>query len=582
MKVLYGRDAGEHKERLYREARILEKLSHPGIVKHVAHGETDDGMPFLAMEWIVGETLGKRLARTGLTMGESVKMVTRIAETLAVAHAKGIIHRDIKPGNLLLRDTDFDRPALIDFGIARMGLGASAITNTGVMLGTLGYMAPEQARGTKQLDARADVFALGAVLFKCITGLPAFAGDDEIAILAKMLFEAPPRVRDIRKDVPAALDDLLARMLSRDPHAAPDRRRRRRRRARGARLARRASGTLVTRETSAHADVITRGEQRLVSVVAVASHSHSESEEESTIADGTWQGLKSLSAKLRAAIQPFGAQLESLAQRHDRRHAARPAQRDRSGDARRALRARDAHRPRRTRRWSSRPDAPCSRSACRSATPSIARSACCRQRQDDDVAHVAAGKKQPIHVDEVTAGLLDSRFTVKSDGAGLELVGEQAAVDAGRMLLGKPTPCVGRERELVMLEGYFAECVADDVARVVLVTAPAGVGKSRLRYELLRMLHHRGDPHEVWTTRGDPMRAGSPFGLLAQIIRAAAGAQDGEPPRVQREKIRARVSAPGAAARSAPRHAVPRRDPRASRCPTRTTSSSAPRVTTPS
>src|SRR5205085_953988 len=108
--------------------------------------------------------------------------------------------------------------------------------------------------------------------------------------------------------------------------------------------------------------------------------------------------------------------------------------------------------------------------------------------------------------------------------------------------LGKPTPCVGRERELVMLEGSFAECVADDVARCVLVTAPAGVGKSRLRYELLRTLRHRGDPHEVWTTRGDPMRAGSPFGLLAQIIRSAAGAQDGEPPRVQREKIRARVS----------------------------------------
>ena len=102
-----------------------------------------------------------------------------------------------------------------------MGLGASAITNTGVMLGTLGYMAPEQARGTKQLDARADVFALGAVLFKCITGLPAFAGDDEIAILAKMLFEAPPRAAALRKDVPAALDELLARMLSRDPMQRP-------------------------------------------------------------------------------------------------------------------------------------------------------------------------------------------------------------------------------------------------------------------------------------------------------------------------------------------------------------------------
>lgn len=540
IKVLYGRDAGEHKERLYREARILEKLSHPGIVKHVAHGETDDGMPFLAMEWIVGETLGKRLARTGLTMGESVKMVTRVAETLAVAHAKGIIHRDIKPGNLLLRDTDFDRPALIDFGIARMGLGASAITNTGVMLGTLGYMAPEQARGTKQLDARADVFALGSVLFKCITGLPAFAGDDEIAILAKMLFEAPPRVRDIRKDAPPALDDLLARMLSRDPMQRP---------TDGgvvaAELAALGSldtvGTYVTRETSVHTDVITRGEQRLVSVVAVASHSHSEGEEESTIVDGTWQGLKSLSAKLRSAIQPFGAQLESLA--NGMIVVTLPGRHSATDQATRAARCVLAMRM-------AAPNAPMvlatGRAVLEERVPigdAVDRALrMLKARQDDDVAQLASGKKQPIHVDEVTAGLLDSRFTVKSDGAGLELVGEQAAVDAGRMLLGKPTPCVGRERELVMLEGYFAECVADDVARVVLVTAPAGVGKSRLRYELLRMLHHRGDPHEVWTTRGDPMRAGSPFGLLAQIIRAAAGTQDGEPPRVQREKIRARVA----------------------------------------
>lgn len=540
IKVLYGRDAGEHKERLYREARILEKLSHPGIVKHVAHGETEDGMPFLAMEWIVGETLGKRLSRIGLTMGESVKMVTRIAETLAVAHAKGIIHRDIKPGNLLLRDTDFDRPALIDFGIARMGLGASAITNTGVMLGTLGYMAPEQARGTKQLDARADVFALGSVLFKCITGMPAFAGDDEIAILAKMLFEAPPRVRDIRKDVPPALDDLLARMLSRDPLQRPT--------DGGVVAAELAAlgaldkvGTYVARETSLHADVITRGEQRLVSVVAVASHSHSEGEEESTIVDGTWQGLKSLSSKLRSAIQPFGARLESLP--NGMIVVTLPGRHSATDQATRAARCVLAMR-------NAAPHAPMvlatGRAVLDERVPigdAVDRAIrMLKARQDDDVAHLVSGRKQPIHVDEVTAGLLDSRFTVKSDGAGLELVGEQAAVDTGRMLLGKPTPCVGRERELVMLEGYFAECVADDVARVVLVTAPAGVGKSRLRYELLRMLHHRGDEHELWTTRGDPMRAGSPFGLLAQIIRAAAAAQDGEPPRVQREKIRARVA----------------------------------------
>jgi len=540
IKVLYGRDAAEHKERLYREARILEKLSHPGIVKHVAHGETDNGDPYLAMEWITGETLGRRLARTGLSMGESVRVVTRVAETLAVAHAKGIIHRDIKPGNLILRDEDVDRPALIDFGIARMGLGPSAITNTGVMLGTLGYMAPEQARGTKQLDARADVFALGAVLFKCITGLPAFAGDDEIAILAKMLFEAPPRVRDIKKDVPPALDDLLARMLSRDPLQRPT--------DGGVVAAELAAlgpldtaGTLVTRETTLHADVITRGEQRLVSVVAVASHAHAESDEESTIHDGTWQGMKSLSGRLRTAIQPFGAQLESLA--NGMIVVTLPGRHSATDQATRAARCVLAMR-------AAAPQIPMvlatGRAVLEERVPigdAVDRAIrMLKVHQDDAVTQLASGKKQPIHIDEVTAGLLDARFTVKSDSGGLELVGEQASVDAGRMLLGKPTPCVGRERELVMLEGYFAECVADDVARAVLVTAPAGVGKSRLRYELLRTLRHRGDPHEVWTSRGDPMRAGSPFGMLAQIIRSAAGAQDGEPPRVQREKIRARVS----------------------------------------
>ncbi len=546
VKVLYGRDEGEHRERLYREARILEKLSHPGIVRYVAHGETDMDKPYLAMEWITGETLAKRLARTGLTMGESVRMVTRVAETLAVTHAKGIIHRDIKPGNLILRDSNVDDPTLIDFGIARMGLGASSITNTGVMLGTLGYMAPEQARGTKQLDARADVFALGAVLFKCLTGLPAFAGDDEIAILAKMLFEAPPRVRELRKDVPPALDELLARMLSRDPLQRP---------GDGGIVAAELSalgpldgaGVVTAREASSHGDVITRGEQRLVSVVAVASHTHLEGEE-STIVDGTWQGMKSLSNSLRAAIQPFGAHLESLAS--GMIVVTLPGRHSATDQATRAARCVLAMR-------AAAPNVPMvlatGRAVLEERVPigdAVDRAIrMLQQHQDDDVALVAAGKKQPIHVDEVTAGLLDSRFIVRSDNNGLDLVGEQASVDAGRMLLGKPTPCVGRERELVMLEGVFAECVADDVARAVLVTAPAGVGKSRLRYELLRTLRHRGDRHEVWTSRGDPMRAGSPFGMLAQIIRAAADAQDGEPPRVQREKIRARVS-----------RAVPQRD----------------------
>ncbi|MCL2725331.1 MAG: protein kinase [Polyangiaceae bacterium] len=536
IKVLFGRDAGEHRERLYREARILEKLSHPGIVRHVAHGETLDGQPFLAMEWIAGETLDKRLSRTGLTMDEAVRLVTRVAETLAVAHGKGIIHRDIKPSNLILRGGDLERPTIIDFGIARMGLGASSITNTGVMLGTLGYMSPEQARGIKDIDARADVFALGAVLFKCVTGEPAFPGDDEVAVLTKMLFDKPPRARDVRKDVPAPLDDLLARMLSRDIAQRPM--------DGGVAAAELAAlGPMDSvvpysvRETGMQGNRITHGEQRLVSVVAVTSHLGSDDDD--TLRGRAWGGLKTLADQLRAASAPFGAQIEAPA--NGIIVATLPGRNDATDQAARAARC----------VLSMRAAAPqaqmvlvTGRAVFHEGVPAgDAVDRAIRMLHHLPAAMPASDGKFPVYVDEVTAGLLDERFVVVSDGAArLHLEGEQASPDASRMLLGKPTPCVGRERELVMLDSVFAEVVADDVARVVLVTAPAGVGKSRLRCEFLRALRHRGDPHEEWTSRGDPMRAGSPFGMLGQILRAAAGTQDGEAARVQAEKVRARVS----------------------------------------
>ena len=215
LKVLYGEGAEEQTERLEREAELLAQLSHPGIVRLVAHGELEGGTAYLALEWVEGETLGQRLARTGLTMRESVDLVRRTAEILAYAHGLGVVHRDIKPANLLLRDKDLERVVIIDLGIAKGGGGGqpSSITQVGAVLGTLGYMAPEQARGVGKVDARTDVFALGALLYKCLTGVPPFDADDPIAILGKLLYHSAPRVRDARANVPRELDDLIARML---------------------------------------------------------------------------------------------------------------------------------------------------------------------------------------------------------------------------------------------------------------------------------------------------------------------------------------------------------------------------------
>src|SRR5688500_4273670 len=205
--------------RFAREVRILSGLRHPGIVRYIADGRTHDDELWLAMEWLEGENLSHRLTSGGLSATDSVELVRRVAEALGAAHERGVIHRDLKPSNLFLVDGDLERVKVLDFGVARMA-DASA-TRTGVMIGTPGYMAPEQARGERNVGARSDVFALGCLLFECLTGKPPFVGDNVMAILAKVLLEDAPRVGIVRPELPEALDDLVARTLSKTPEQRP-------------------------------------------------------------------------------------------------------------------------------------------------------------------------------------------------------------------------------------------------------------------------------------------------------------------------------------------------------------------------
>src|SRR5882672_7422558 len=157
------------------------------------YGVTPAGAPYLVMEWLDGEDLRRRLQRELPSIGESVALAARVAEALGAAHARGIVHRDLKPSNLFLLDRRIDQIKVLDFGIARQE-GLTQLTRTGTLIGTPGYMAPEQARSHEAVDARADVFALGCVLFECLTGSRPFEGDTAIAILGKLLFEEAPRV----------------------------------------------------------------------------------------------------------------------------------------------------------------------------------------------------------------------------------------------------------------------------------------------------------------------------------------------------------------------------------------------------
>ncbi|HEX3343991.1 MAG TPA: AAA family ATPase, partial [Polyangiaceae bacterium] len=155
-----------------------------------------------------------------------------------------------------------------------------------------------------------------------------------------------------------------------------------------------------------------------------------------------------------------------------------------------------------------------------------------------------ARRLRPIALDPTTAGLLDARFDVVGDEAHLGLRRERATADpeATRTLLGRPTPFVGRERELTTLEAVFHECVDDGIAHAVLVTGPSGVGKTRLRREIVRRVRERDDRVEVWLARGDPMSVGSPLGMLARLVRASAGALEGETLRTRQAKLTARLA----------------------------------------
>lgn len=208
------------RERFAREAEILKALEHPSIVPLIAAGEGADGVPFIVMPWLEGETLQSRLSRGTLTVEETHAVALRTAEALAYAHGRGVLHRDLKPANLFLVGGRADAVRVLDFGLARTA-PSPKLTATGLAVGTPGYMAPETARGDRTFDGRVDSYSLGCVLFRCLVGRDVFHGVPPIMMLLRAAHETPPRVRQIRPEVPAYLDDLVDALLSRDRNLRP-------------------------------------------------------------------------------------------------------------------------------------------------------------------------------------------------------------------------------------------------------------------------------------------------------------------------------------------------------------------------
>jgi serine/threonine protein kinase len=207
--------------RFGREATLLAQLSHPNIVGYVAHGTTADGLHFLAQEWVDGLNLRTQIKTLGVTAREALTMGRGIANALAVAHAVGVIHRDVKPENLILAGGEPEQIKLVDFGIARTTDEAARLTRTGVMIGTPAYMSPEQARGAANLGPAVDVWALGCVMYEMLSGRAPFAGQTPMAIRAKVLFDLHAPLAPLCPEAPPQLVKLVEQMLAKDLEQRP-------------------------------------------------------------------------------------------------------------------------------------------------------------------------------------------------------------------------------------------------------------------------------------------------------------------------------------------------------------------------
>ncbi len=213
------------KQRLVREAQVAAKLDHPNICAIHEHLE-EDNQSFIVMQYIEGEPLSEKLRRKAFALSEALDVVLQVAEALAEAHSHGIIHRDIKPQNIIV--TPRGQVKVLDFGLAKISqLGKAAmreaktqllLTEAGTTLGTVRYMSPEQASGLP-VDARSDLFSLGTLLYECLAGRPAFTGATALAIGAQVIHVDPPPPSQFRPSVPPELDSITLKTLAKKPEA---------------------------------------------------------------------------------------------------------------------------------------------------------------------------------------------------------------------------------------------------------------------------------------------------------------------------------------------------------------------------
>jgi eukaryotic-like serine/threonine-protein kinase len=488
LKVLRG--VGEqYASRFRREASVLSSLMHPAIVRYVTHGSTDDGMPYLAMEWLHGEDLAERLRQGRLTVAQSVTLARRLCEGIAAAHARGFLHRDIKPSNVFLVDREVGAAKLLDFGLAHRRAATQTLTRAGTILGTVGYMAPEQATGAGVRDLRGDLFSIGCVLYECLTGSPAFSGENHVAVLDKVLRTEPPRVSTLREGVTPELDALLVSLLWKTPDGRPQDA------ASVARALRviEAGGRLPVEASQRKVADPLRPPPVLEVVVAIGGNPEQSLDALAGVGDGL--GLRSMQVPDRSALLLRSVREASLHLLDKAEHALRCA-----------LRLKRSHPHLAIALATGLTD---ERAGCLAgAAPAWA------------AVRVGEGASMPwaVVVDALTLALLEPvarmAWTALPDGAAVSaLYGDADTVPPEH----ESDALLGRDKELRLLEATLTECVADSVARVVLITGEAKMGKTRLFRAFAARIRARAEAAVV-VVRADAAEREEPYALLRKLV----------------------------------------------------------------
>jgi class 3 adenylate cyclase/tRNA A-37 threonylcarbamoyl transferase component Bud32 len=567
------------RRRFIRESRAAAELDHPNIVRVYDAGEAD-GTLYISMQYIEGTDLAQLLRRDGrLHPARVASIASQCADALDAAHARGLVHRDVKPANILVAGTagGKDRVFLSDFGITKRQASSGGITRTGEFVGTIDYIAPEQILG-QPVDARTDVYSLGCVLFECLTGKPPFEREHDVAVVYAHLGDAPPRISERAPDLPAGLDGVLARAMAKSKEArfpscggfaeamrsvlspmVPTLGR-----SQGARFARRQcpmcgqenpeqAKFCLSCATALDAAGPPIGDERRVVTVLFCDLVGSTSAAEFADPEDVRARLSGYHELVASEVERFGGTVEKFI--GDAIVAIFGVPVAHEDDAERAVRAGLAvlEAIDRANEEGSHLDLQV-RIGVNTGEALVALGA--RPERGEgivtgDIVNVAAR----LQAAAPPGGLLVGEATERSTRSSIEyervgpteLKGRSEAVQCWRALrvrsrlgvdLERPTtPFVGRETELEVLKEAFETAARERSLQLVTVVGEPGAGKTRLVAEF----RHRVNalPELVWWRQGRclPYGDGIAFWALAEVVKAHAGILDSDAPAIAMQKL---------------------------------------------